>query len=916
LNRRGSWWSFFDNTSGIVIIRYMQTPRWIVLLGGTTLLFSIVSSARATTAPPLIPASSPAAPGVSLEAELGSLRTELINLFAEASNQSIPFAFSRNLGFTSTGPDVKELQQFLNAKGYVVSQAGPGSPGNETSYFGAKTQMALVEFQKSAGIPATGYLGLITRSWIASHEGTNISVLGSTDAVTAPAATVQPPAASTSSTASANTNTITATSGGVTATLALPIVVSLAIAPATTSTLSGASTTFVASVGNTQNTGVTWSALRGTINASGIYTAPTVYATTTDIVTAVSLADTRVVASAQVTVNPLPITISVAAASSSLFANETTSIVATVLNASTSAVTWSATYGSITAQGIYTAPSDIGTSTIVDTITATSLANNTKIATTSVTVSSGIVGWWGFENATTSATSTPDYTSNNNYAIWHGAASGTIGYYNAGKVGSYAGAFNGSSTYAQVVDNPSTYFIATSSYTWSAWFNVATFNPASQTIVRRENGSTSGYDIYVQGNEIVMTFYGSGSGPTVTYQTAIASGNWYHFAVTYNGATSPAVVQFYLNGTLVTTSTATAFSDTADNIDISDQYGPGTFNGSIDDVRIYNRILSTSEIDSIFLSEVNNEALGTTAPLAAAAVGYLSNTFSSTFTSSTVDINQTKAPGYQWYFTNFYSIPPTPSSSVAINPDQSISLGTAGSSSDIATAVSLGGNNWRGTTFGGGAYFEATLKFSPAGVMANSSTWPAWWSQSIEHAASSGIGDYWIGQQTGYEHFIEPDFFEYDTWSFAGNSTYGGAVHDWFGVYGTTTASCANTGLCQINNTSGSGSKFSNSEIALPTSTDFTQYHTYGYLWVPATSSTLGYAQYYFDEKPTTDRIYWSQFVNNGTLAPPPSSSTPWTFGVMDNMHLLLELDAGASQGMQVQSVNVWQASAANNLSQ
>ena len=47
-----------------------------------------------------------------------------------------------------TNPDVKKLQRFLNSRGFVVALSGPGSLGNETEYFGVKTELALKLFQE------------------------------------------------------------------------------------------------------------------------------------------------------------------------------------------------------------------------------------------------------------------------------------------------------------------------------------------------------------------------------------------------------------------------------------------------------------------------------------------------------------------------------------------------------------------------------------------------------------------------------------------------------------------------------------------------------------------------------------------------------------------------------------------------
>lgn len=75
--------------------------------------------------------------------------------------------FTKDLRLGTTGEDVRALQQFLNANGYVVSDSGVGSAGNETDYFGRLTQQALVKYQKDKGInPSVGYFGPITRGLI------------------------------------------------------------------------------------------------------------------------------------------------------------------------------------------------------------------------------------------------------------------------------------------------------------------------------------------------------------------------------------------------------------------------------------------------------------------------------------------------------------------------------------------------------------------------------------------------------------------------------------------------------------------------------------------------------------------------------------------------------------------------------
>lgn len=95
-------------------------------------------------------------------AELLETRTDV------APSLSVPYRFGRDLQWHDTGEDVRQLQIFLNGNGYPLSQSGPGSPGEETNYFGAATFRALARFQAAHSLPTTGYFGVLTRALIAS----------------------------------------------------------------------------------------------------------------------------------------------------------------------------------------------------------------------------------------------------------------------------------------------------------------------------------------------------------------------------------------------------------------------------------------------------------------------------------------------------------------------------------------------------------------------------------------------------------------------------------------------------------------------------------------------------------------------------------------------------------------------------
>jgi peptidoglycan hydrolase-like protein with peptidoglycan-binding domain len=114
------------------------------------------------------------------------------------------FAFPQNLQLWERGESVRLLQQFLNAQGFPVAQSGLGSPGNETTLFCLRTYRALITFQTDRGLPATGFLGPLTRNVI-SHESASFGttpnhVSASDTAQTPPSTSALPPSIIASST--------------------------------------------------------------------------------------------------------------------------------------------------------------------------------------------------------------------------------------------------------------------------------------------------------------------------------------------------------------------------------------------------------------------------------------------------------------------------------------------------------------------------------------------------------------------------------------------------------------------------------------------------------------------------------------------------------------------------------------------
>ncbi|PSO45498.1 MAG: hypothetical protein BRC25_02030 [Parcubacteria group bacterium SW_6_46_9] len=66
----------------------------------------------------------------------------------------------KDLSIGDTGESVRKLQKFLNNHGFTVAGSGPGSSGQETTYFGPATQQAVRQFQKQYSEVVLAPLGL------------------------------------------------------------------------------------------------------------------------------------------------------------------------------------------------------------------------------------------------------------------------------------------------------------------------------------------------------------------------------------------------------------------------------------------------------------------------------------------------------------------------------------------------------------------------------------------------------------------------------------------------------------------------------------------------------------------------------------------------------------------------------------
>ena len=128
----------------------------------------------------------------SLLATIASLQAQLAGMTGGttggATTGSYNFTLTHKMG--DQGGEVMDIQKFLNANGFTVSASGAGSAGNETDYFGSRTQAAVMAFQSAKGItPVAGYWGPITRAAANAMGGSTGPGAGTGTGTTVPTGT-------------------------------------------------------------------------------------------------------------------------------------------------------------------------------------------------------------------------------------------------------------------------------------------------------------------------------------------------------------------------------------------------------------------------------------------------------------------------------------------------------------------------------------------------------------------------------------------------------------------------------------------------------------------------------------------------------------------------------------------------------
>lgn len=125
------------------------------------------------------------------------------------------------------------------------------------------------------------------------------------------------------------------------------------------------------------------------------------------------------------------------------------------------------------------------------------------------------------------------------------------------------------------------------------WFNLDNTSGIQALVAKRDSGG-SNYVLYVNYESGKLSSFDGSALRDDT--TSLSTNTWYHGAVVIDSGTS---TKFYINGSLSSTqASSTITSNDADLLFGQDTFG-SDFEGKLDDVVIYDRILTASEVSDI-----------------------------------------------------------------------------------------------------------------------------------------------------------------------------------------------------------------------------------------------------------------------------------------------------------------------------
>ncbi|MCK5040300.1 MAG: LamG domain-containing protein, partial [Candidatus Aenigmarchaeota archaeon] len=364
--------------------------------------------------------------------------------------------------------------------------------------------------------------------------------------------------------------------------------------------------------------------------------------------------------------------------------------------------------------------------------TTTSDTNN---ITSFIDWNNSLIGWWRFnQESEENATFFNDYSSHGNNGTCTNCP-----VYESGKFGS-ALEFDGSNDYLDC-GNTESLNITGDELTISAWIKRVNDTFTDNIVCKSDAGISEGFRLRVTNNKKVTFFVGNGSQNRVDSATLVENNTWTHMVAVVNKTHA----MVYIN-TILQTNDLQPFSGnikaTTINLRIgSSQSTSQWFNGTIDEVRIYNRALSGEEINASYNTGLyrlyhNFTSLSEGTYTYTAYAQDLAGNINSTTRTITID---TTNPSIEY-------VNPTDTNNAYVSRDYSYVNVTATDTNNISSFIDW--NNslvgwWRFNEGSGGTAYDSSSHGNNGTIYVYNESMDNWTTGKFDNALQfDGINDY------------------------------------------------------------------------------------------------------------------------------------------------------------------------------
>ena len=218
-------------------------------------------------------------------------------------------------------------------------------------------------------------------------------------------------------------------------------------------------------------------------------------------------------------------------------------------------------------------------------------------ASLNATESYGPLAWWQFDETTWSNTANQVLdASGNGHTLtpFSGPVTAAATPALAGSPGTCRyGVFDGSNDYLEATDDGT--FDLTDAVSATAWIYL---NAAPSADIKSVLSKDNNFEFHVDTNSQLYWWWNGGSQQLTTTGTPIPAGQWVHVAIAYQSGNQ----KIYINGVQRATLALTgplSLNNLPFQIGQDQGLAPRFWNGRIDEVRIYNRALSQTEVQTI-----------------------------------------------------------------------------------------------------------------------------------------------------------------------------------------------------------------------------------------------------------------------------------------------------------------------------